>query len=77
MRPAGKGEDQVSKLLLLSEDEARFVEQAIEAWTAVYAGDGEFELHRVDRFNVKRKLEGKYTDAEREQIAQAALRLID
>lgn len=63
----------MSKLLLLSDDEARFVEQAIEAWTAVYAGDGEFELHRVDRFNVKRKLEGKYTDAEREEVGVIAL----
>lgn len=67
----------MSKLLLLTDEEARLIDQAIEAWTAVYAGDGEFELHRVDRFNVKRKLDSKYTDAEREEIAQAALRLID
>lgn len=64
---------EVSKLLLLNDDESRFLEQAIEAWSTVYAGDAEFEARRVDRFNVKRKLEGKYTEAEREEIGTVAL----
>ena len=67
----------MSKLLLLTDDEGRFVERAIEAWSAVYAGDVEFEAHRVDRFNIKRKLAGKYTEEEREEIGAAALEMMD
>lgn len=63
----------MSKLLLLNDDEGRFVERAIEAWSAVYAGDAEFEAHRVDRFNVMRKLASKYTDEEREEVGTVAL----
>lgn len=63
----------MSKLLLLNDDEARFLEQAIEAWTTVYKGDGEFEARRADKWNVKRKLEGKYTDAERHELGTVAL----
>ena len=63
----------MANLLLLTDDEDLFLRQAIEAWSAVYAGDEEFELHRVDRFNVTRKLDGKYTEAEVEEIGTVAL----
>lgn len=66
------------RLLLLTESEAAFLESAIEAWTAVYTGDRQgFERHRSDRVDVKRKLAGKYTAAEIEEIGQAALGMMD
>ena len=63
----------MAKLLLLTDEEDLFLKQAIEAWSAVYAGDSDLEEHRGNRWNVMRKLDGKYTDAEVEQIGQAAL----
>lgn len=63
----------MTKLLLLTDDEAVFIEKAIEAWTAVYKGDSDFEERRSDRFNVRRKLAGKYTDAERHELGTVAL----
>lgn len=63
----------MSKLLLLSDEEDLFLRQAIEAWTAVYAGDSDVEERRGDRWNVMRKLDGKYTDAEREEVGTVAL----
>lgn len=63
----------MSKLLLMTDEEDLFLRQAIEAWSAVYAGDAEFEAHRVDRFNVMRKLASKYTDAEIEEVGTVAL----
>ncbi|QDZ10507.1 hypothetical protein [Devosia ginsengisoli] len=63
----------MTKLLLLNDDEARFLEQAIEAWSTVYKGDTDFEERRSDRWNVIRKLDGKYTDAERHEIGTVAL----
>jgi hypothetical protein len=65
----------MANLLLLTDEEDLFLRQAIEAWAAVYAGDSESEERRADRWNVMRKLDGKYTDDEREQIAQVALEL--
>lgn len=58
------------------DDETVFLEQAIEAWSAVCAGDSDIEARRADRFNVKRKLAGKYTDAEREEVGSIALSMI-
>lgn len=63
----------MAKLLLLTDDEAAFIEQAVEAWSAVYAGDSDIEDHRGNRWNVMRKLDGKYTDAEREEVGTVAL----
>lgn len=67
------------RLLLLNEDEAALVPQALETWSRIYAGEtGEdVERQRVDRFNVQRKLEEKYTTAELQDLAQAALDLMD
>lgn len=67
------------RLLLLNEDEAALVQQALETWSRIYAGEtGEdVERQRVDRFNVQRKLEEKYTTAELQDLAQAALDLMD
>ena len=67
----------MAKLLLVSDEEDLFLRQAIEAWSAVYAGDSDIEKRRIDRWNVLRKMDGKYTDDEREQIALAALHLIE
>ena len=63
----------MSKLLLLSDEEDLFLRQAIEAWSAVYAGDSDVEQHRGSRWNVMRKLDGKYTEAEVEEIGTVAL----
>lgn len=63
----------MSKLLLLNDDEARFLEQAIEAWSAVYKGDSDIEEQRGNRWNVMRKLDGKYTEAERQEVGTLAL----
>jgi hypothetical protein len=57
----------VSKLLLVSDEEDLFLRKAIEAWSAVYAGDSDIDEHRGNRWNILRKLDGKYTDAEREK----------
>ena len=66
----------MSKLLLLTDEEDLFIRQAIEAWSAVYAGDSDIDEHRGNRWNVMRKLDGKYTDAERKQVGTVALRMI-
>lgn len=65
------------RLLLLNDAEAAFLEQALELWTVIHAGeqDEATDRLRVDRFNVHRKLEGKFTDAEREQVAVEALKV--
>jgi hypothetical protein len=63
----------MANLLLLTDEEDLFLRQAIEAWSAVYAGDSDIEKRRSDRWNVMRKLDGKYTDAEVEEIGTVAL----
>ena len=63
----------MANLLLLTEEEDLFLRQAIEAWSAVYAGDSDIEKRRGVRWNVTRKLDGKYTDAEFEEIGTVAL----
>ena len=63
----------MAKLLLLTDEEDLFLRQAIEAWSAVYAGDSDLEEHRGSRWNVMRKLAGKYTEAERHEVGTAAL----
>lgn len=63
----------MANLLLLTDEEDLFLRQAIEAWSAVYAGDSDVEEHRGSRWNVMRKLDGKYTDAEFEEIGTVAL----
>ena len=66
------------RLLLLTDKEAEFIDRAIEAWTAVYAGDRQdFERNKPARFDVKRKLAGKYTKAEIEEVGQVALSMMD
>lgn len=68
----------MAKLLLLDDLDAEFIEQAIEAWTAVYKGDAVgYAKFQASRADVLRKLKGKYTKTEREEIAQAALDLMD
>lgn len=68
-------EDQVAKLLLLNDDEAGFLAEALELWVTIHAGEDspDMDANRVHRFQVARKLEGKYTDAERHEIGTVAL----
>ena len=67
------------RLLLLTEPEAKFLEAALDTWASVHAGnlDDETERCRVDRFQVLRKLAGKYIDVELEQIGPLALELLE
>ena len=67
------------RLLLLDDEVTELVRLALETWGTVYAGErGEIvERQRVDRFHVTRQLEGKYTAAEVEEIAAAALALLE
>lgn len=65
------------RLLLLDDAEVAFLERAIEAWTTVYTGDRDFEKFRSDRFDVNRKLAGKYTKAEIEEVGQLALGMLN
>jgi hypothetical protein len=66
------------RLLLLTDDEAAFLEAALDEWAVLHGGDidAETDRLRVDRFQVLRKLAGKYLDVEREQIAPLALELL-
>lgn len=67
------------RLLLLDEDQVAFMLEAAATWRRIHAGDmGEKAEHkRVDRFNLVRQLEGKYTKAEREEIGAMALELLE
>lgn len=67
------------RLVLVGEKEAEFLKLAIETWKTVYAGDRSeaADSKRMRGFNLTRHLNGKYTKAEREEIAQAALDLMD
>ena len=66
------------RLLLIYEDEADFLKEAIEAWHTLNRGNLSDEAHvkRAARFNLLQHLEGNYTEAERKEIAQAALDLM-
>lgn len=68
----------MAKLLLLTDEEAAFLERALETWVLIHAGEGgpEMDRARVDRFHVNRKLLGKYTKEEIEDVGSAALRLL-
>ena len=63
------------RLLLLTDDEAAFVGKAIETWTRIYQGEEgpEMDAARANRFNVQRKLEGKYTEREVQEAGEVAL----
>lgn len=67
------------RLLLLNDAEAAFLEQALETWTVIHAGeqDAKTDRLRVDRFHVSRKLAGKWTEGEREQVAIEALKVVE
>lgn len=67
------------RLLLLTEPEAKFLEAALDTWASVHAGDldAETERCRVDRFQVLRKLSGRYLNVELEQIGPLALALLE
>lgn len=63
------------RLLLLTDEEADFLKEALETWQIVHAAemDKRTDNARVHRFHVQRKLEGKYTKDEVEQVGQTAL----
>ena len=67
------------RLLLLNDDEAAFIEEAAELWLTIHAGEWGQKLdgQRVDRMHVLRKLAGKYTEQEREDVAQVALKMLE
>ena len=66
------------RLLLLRDDEAEFLTKALELWVIIHAGEEgpEVDAGRVDRFHVSRKIDGKYTDEEREEVAKVALEMV-
>lgn len=69
----------MDKLLLLTESEAAFQAELLELWVTIHAGEEgkKMDAARVDRFNIQRKLDGKYTAAEIEEVGQVALGMMD
>jgi hypothetical protein len=67
-----------NRLLLVTESEAAYIAKALDLWLTIHAGEFGRELDeaRVDRFQVGRKLEGKYTQEEVEDIGAIALEMI-
>ena len=67
------------RLVLVGDKEAEFLKLAIKTWEGVYAGDRseEADSKRMRGFNLTRHLEGKYTKAEIEEIAEVSLSLFD
>lgn len=65
------------RLVLLTTEEADFIEAAIETWRTVHAGDQSEKTDgkRMSAFSVKRYLHQKYTKAEIEEIAELSLAL--
>lgn len=69
----------MTKLLLLTESEAAFQAELLELWVTIHAGEEgkKMDAARVDRFHIQRKLEGKYTPGEIEEVGRVALGMID
>ncbi|MET3899656.1 hypothetical protein ABIB57_003618 [Devosia sp. UYZn731] len=74
-----RGDDVAGRLILVYEDEADFLKEAIETWHTLNRGNLSDEAYakRGARFNLIRHLDGKYTEAERQEIARVALGLLD
>lgn len=66
------------RLLLLSDDEALFLEGINGGWSTEHAGDRgiEADAHRSNSVQVARKLKGRYSTREMDQIARVALQMI-
>jgi hypothetical protein len=67
-----------NRLLLVTESEAAYIAKALDLWLTIHAGEFGRELDeaRVDRFQFGRKLEGKYTEEEVEEIGAIALAMM-
>jgi hypothetical protein len=67
-----------NRLLLVTESEAAFIAKALDLWLTIYTGEHgrEMDEARVDRLHVRRKLEGKYTEEEVEEIGGIAMQMI-
>lgn len=68
-----------NRLLLVTESEAAYIAKALDLWLTIYAGEfgPEVDEARVDRLHVARKLGGKYTKAEVEEIGSIALKMME
>ena len=67
------------RVLLLTDAEAAFLRQALDTWSTIYAGDHspEVDAFRMDRLQIRRKLEGQYRPDEVQDAVQAALDLME
>lgn len=77
LSPVEVTEDQLKRLVLIDEEEAEFIEEAIDTWRTVHAGDLTETAYakRGLAFDVKRYLNHRYTAAEIEEIAGLSLAL--
>ncbi|WP_240233630.1 hypothetical protein [Devosia lacusdianchii] len=66
-------------LLLTTDSEAEFVIEMTELWLHTHQGDHfpATEAKRANLADIRRKLAGKYTKDERQEIGQTALDLMD
>lgn len=66
-------------LLLTTDSEDEFVKELCELWLTIHEGDHfpETEAKRPFIFDIKRKLAGKYTLAERQALAALAIQMIE